>query len=416
MCVGAYLFHDKGLSDYAVGGILLVFSLLLLCGSLVLMVKILNSALRGKVLKAVRKTVNAELPGYASYFTGYVAMVIGAIMTMLVQSSSVFTSVLTPLVGIGVVKIERMYPLTLGSNIGTTTTGILAAMAASSDQLKPALQIAFCHLFFNLSGILLFYPIPHMRFPIRLATMMGNITSKYRWFAIVYVILMFFAIPLSVFALSWAGNVVLTTVVSVIAVIIATIIVINVLQLRRPQWLPRKLRNWDFLPECLHSLKPADRVIQKAFEAVRGLCCCCKKCNVKSSSSGPSDDCDNSSDTDATKTTSMPSSESIRRGGECVLTMNQQTVDMVETNSMRVAQDYALTRTMLDDAESGYGSTTTTPAPSRLPSYVQLTALAMNGEFETPAPSRLPSYARLPIHTINEVVTSDDENNDNSTV
>lgn len=62
-------------------------------------------------------------------------MLLGAGMTVLVQSSSVFTSAMTPLVGLGVIRLERMYPLTLGSNIGTTGTGLLAAMAASGEQL-----------------------------------------------------------------------------------------------------------------------------------------------------------------------------------------------------------------------------------------------------------------------------------------
>lgn len=56
-------------------------------------------------------------------FIGYLAILIGCIMTILVQSSSIFTSALTPLAGIGVISLERIYPLTLGSNIGTTTTG-----------------------------------------------------------------------------------------------------------------------------------------------------------------------------------------------------------------------------------------------------------------------------------------------------
>ena len=48
----------------------------------------------------------------------YVAMLIGGIITFLVQSSSVFTSTLTPIVGSGVLSLERAYELTLGSNIG----------------------------------------------------------------------------------------------------------------------------------------------------------------------------------------------------------------------------------------------------------------------------------------------------------
>lgn len=74
-------------------------------------------------------------------------------MTILVQSSSIFTSTLTPLVGLGVITVERVYPFTLGSNIGTTVTGILAALTASTPQdLRNSLQIALCHTFFNIIG------------------------------------------------------------------------------------------------------------------------------------------------------------------------------------------------------------------------------------------------------------------------
>jgi len=69
--VGVYLFHTAGLSDAAVGMILLAVSLLTLCGSLVFVVKLLNSSLRGRVLSAVTSTVNAKLPGRAACFTGY---------------------------------------------------------------------------------------------------------------------------------------------------------------------------------------------------------------------------------------------------------------------------------------------------------------------------------------------------------
>ena len=46
-------------------------------------------------------------------------MMVGGIVTFLVQSSSVFTSTLTPMVGSGILSLERAYELTLGSNIGS---------------------------------------------------------------------------------------------------------------------------------------------------------------------------------------------------------------------------------------------------------------------------------------------------------
>lgn len=47
--------------------------------------------------------------------------------------------------GIGVISIERAYPLSLGSNIGTTTTSVFAAMASPGDRLANALQVSLTH-------------------------------------------------------------------------------------------------------------------------------------------------------------------------------------------------------------------------------------------------------------------------------
>lgn len=112
----------------------------------------------------------ADFPAPFTWATGYFAMVVGAGMTFIVQSSSVFTSAITPLIGecpcceegsgqgkscggsqgdhsfpvppgLGVISIERAYPLTLGSNIGTTTTAILAALASPREKLSSAFQV-----------------------------------------------------------------------------------------------------------------------------------------------------------------------------------------------------------------------------------------------------------------------------------
>lgn len=48
-------------------------------------------------------------------------------------------------IGIGVISIERAYPLSLGSNIGTTTTSVFAAMAGPRDRLANALQVSPKH-------------------------------------------------------------------------------------------------------------------------------------------------------------------------------------------------------------------------------------------------------------------------------
>ena len=119
------------------------------------MVKVLQSLLEGPLFTVIQKTINAEFPGYFAFLTGYMAMFVGAGLTILVQSNSVFTSTLTPLVGMGVVTIERVYPLTLGSNIGTTITGILAALTASPEKKSMAvfkLHSAICFSMFLVSS------------------------------------------------------------------------------------------------------------------------------------------------------------------------------------------------------------------------------------------------------------------------
>ncbi|KAM6441503.1 sodium-dependent phosphate transport protein 2B isoform 3-T4 [Liasis olivaceus] len=279
-----HIFVDSQLQDLAIGLILLALSLLVLCTCLVLIVKLLNSVLKGQVANVIKKTLNTDFPFPFSWLTGYLAMLVGAGMTFIVQSSSVFTSAITPLVGIGVISIERAYPLTLGSNIGTTTTAILAALASPGNRLKYSLQIALCHFFFNISGIILWYPLPFMRLPIRLSKGLGNITAKYRWFAIFYLLSCFFLIPLAVFGLSVAGWPYLVGVAVPIFAALIFVLTVHLLQKKKPQLLPEKLRSWDFLPRWMHSLQPWDNVITAAsLTCSKYCCCCCKRCRNKES-------------------------------------------------------------------------------------------------------------------------------------
>ncbi|XP_064651076.1 sodium-dependent phosphate transport protein 2B-like isoform X2 [Lineus longissimus] len=259
-------------SDEAIGAILLFIALFILCACLVLIVKLLNSLLRGSIAKALKKFVNSDFPGKLGFLTGYIAIILGAGLTILVQSSSIFTSTLTPLVGIGVLSIDRMYPLTLGSNIGTTATGMLASLASSGKTLPNAMQVAFCHLFFNITGILIWYPVPFMRqIPIKMAMFLGNETAKYRWFAVVYLIMMFFCLPALVFGLSLAGWYILLAVCAPFALLAIVILIIKLIQNKRPTCLPVKMRTWKWLPEPLRSLAPLDRVFRR-------MCACCKSC------------------------------------------------------------------------------------------------------------------------------------------
>ncbi|XP_053179539.1 sodium-dependent phosphate transport protein 2A [Scomber japonicus] len=263
-----HLFVSTQLSDLTVGLILLAGSLVILCTCLLLMVKLLNSLLKGQVAKAIQTVINTDLPYPFGWLAGYVAMFVGAGVTFVVQSSSVFTSAMTPLVGIGVISLERAYPLTIGSNIGTTATALLAALASPGNKLAAAIQIALCHLFFNVFGILLWYPLPFTRLPISMARVLGERTAKYRWFAVLYLLLCFLLLPSLVLGLSLAGWRVMAGVGAPFLGVIIFIAMINLMQAHSPRHLPTKLQTWDFLPQWMRSLKPLDRLITKAT-----VCC-----------------------------------------------------------------------------------------------------------------------------------------------
>ena len=143
--VGCPAFFQDGATkkdDDVAGGVCLFLSLLLLIVCLIGLVNVLQRGLNGMSTRVIYKATNVN---------GIIAIAIGAGITVLVQSSSITTSVLTPMVGVGCIQLEQMFPLTLGANIGTTVTGLLAALVSDSTD---ALQVALSHLFFNISGIM----------------------------------------------------------------------------------------------------------------------------------------------------------------------------------------------------------------------------------------------------------------------
>jgi sodium-dependent phosphate cotransporter len=77
---------------------------------LVIGISILILALLGLVwiLKKMLMGASQRIIYKATSLNGYVSMVIGCLITMLVQSSSVTTSTLTPLVGLGIIPVEQV--------------------------------------------------------------------------------------------------------------------------------------------------------------------------------------------------------------------------------------------------------------------------------------------------------------------
>merc|ERR1719230_2448705 len=122
-----------------------------------MLVKLLQTVFRGRIAIWFRLALNLETPK-VPLLANYILIVFGMIITILFQSSSVTTSTFTPLVGIGLVRLDKMFAFTVGANIGTTITGILSALV--SDKRKTGMTAAFSHTLFNLIGTLIWYPVP----------------------------------------------------------------------------------------------------------------------------------------------------------------------------------------------------------------------------------------------------------------
>ncbi|MEJ2504026.1 MAG: Na/Pi cotransporter family protein, partial [Gemmatimonadota bacterium] len=84
----------------------------------------------------------------------------------------------------------------LGANIGTTVTALLAALAATGVNAEAGLTIALAHLLFNVTGILLIYPIPRIRrIPLDAARALARVAVESKTLAILYVVILFYAVP-----------------------------------------------------------------------------------------------------------------------------------------------------------------------------------------------------------------------------
>lgn len=170
-----------------VGIFVLVLAAGLLFAALTFLVKELRKISGGRLQRGLRKTLGK---------TAWVGLAVGAIMTAIVQSSSLTLSVLVPFVGTGIVTLEEAFPIVLGANFGTTLTSLVAATASAPQTLQFAVQIALVHLLFNIIGTSLIYPVPRVRqIPLDLSRWIADVATKSKLKAMGYVVMLFYGLP-----------------------------------------------------------------------------------------------------------------------------------------------------------------------------------------------------------------------------
>lgn len=149
--------------------------------------KILQILMVGRAKEILEKSVGGH---------PVTALAAGAGVTAVVQSSSVTTSVMVPFAGSGALTTKQIYPLTLGANIGTTITALIAAMAVTGQGAELALQIALVHFLFNVYGVFIIYVLPFLRpVPLVCAEFLAKVATEHKPLALAWIVTVFLAIP-----------------------------------------------------------------------------------------------------------------------------------------------------------------------------------------------------------------------------
>ncbi|MFC3121037.1 Na/Pi symporter [Agaribacter flavus] len=167
----------------------IILGLGLIVLSITWMGKIMKSLMVGKAREILQKSLGR---GAVSGITS------GTVVTVLVQSSSTTTSLMVPLVGNGIVTARSIYPFTLGANIGTCITALIAALSITGPNADLALQIAFVHFCYNVLAVAVIYGLAFIReWPPRLSYQLSLKVAEQKVYGLAYIVGVFFVIPLA---------------------------------------------------------------------------------------------------------------------------------------------------------------------------------------------------------------------------
>ena len=189
---GMTLFNPLGaITKPVIGGFLSLLDNNAIIGTIIAIILLFVSL--NFMVKVLKSMLMARLTGFFQRYifkTHFRSFLLGLVITVMVQSSSITTSIIIPLAGSGVLTLFQIFPYTLGANLGTTATAILAALATGNIA---AVTIAFAHMLFNICGIAVFWPLRSI--PLSLSQKMADLAVKSKVVPILFVGIIFFVIP-----------------------------------------------------------------------------------------------------------------------------------------------------------------------------------------------------------------------------
>ena len=182
------LVASSGLEGKALAAALLVVGITLTFLCLYWITRNMRQVMSGRIEAAMNRALESG---------GIVTVLVGILITVAVQSSSITTSLLVPMCAAGVMSLRSAFGVAMGANVGTTVTALLASLAQENPS---ALTIALVHVLFNTLGVGLVFPLePVRRIPVRMAEGLALLAVRSKLWILAYVVGVFVAMP----ALGW---------------------------------------------------------------------------------------------------------------------------------------------------------------------------------------------------------------------
>ncbi len=177
------------LPDVAAGLVLIVLGVVGILAVINLIGRLLKVLMVGRAQRVLHAAIGrGPLSGIAS----------GTLMTVMVQSSTTTTSLAVPLAGSGTFTLRQIYPFTIGANIGTTLTALIAAFAFTGAEAGAALQAAYVHVLYNLFCALVIFGLPLLRpLPVLGATWLAGLAVKSKLYVAAWVLGVFIVVPVT---------------------------------------------------------------------------------------------------------------------------------------------------------------------------------------------------------------------------
>ena len=167
--------------------LLMILAVCFIFFSLFFLVRTMRSLVHDRIEASVHRALGSS---------AILSMAVGMMVTVMMQSSSITTSLLVPLGGAGILKLRDAFPITIGANLGTTITALLAALAVSGPNAIAGLEIALVHLLFNIFGTIIIYPVETIRrVPLAIAEGLTRAAVRSRKTTVVAVAALFYGVP-----------------------------------------------------------------------------------------------------------------------------------------------------------------------------------------------------------------------------